>query len=238
MAKVIAIQCAHCGRALKVTGDFAGKRVKCPGCAQPISVPGATTAALPSAKPKQPSASASRPKTSKPADVQTRIPATASVESQSSKSQSAATTTPPARRKHKRPVRQKEVLDEVEFLDDDEDAYEDYGDVETADDDFGNDWDDDDFGDNWDDHSRTSRRRTGGKSRGGRASARRGGRKKGRQKQDNGWPGTNSGVLGGIAIIVVAVVWFFGGLAAGIIFFYPPILLIIGIIAVIRGMMA
>ena len=146
MAKVIAIQCAHCGRALKVTGDFAGKRVKCPGCAQPISVPGAATAALPSARPKQTPAPPSRTKTPKPAEAQTRTAATASGTAQSS-AQSSATTTPPTRRKRKRPVPQKEVLDEVEFLDDDEDAYEDYGDVETADDDFGNDWDDDDFGD-------------------------------------------------------------------------------------------
>ncbi len=227
MANVIAIKCGHCGRGLKVTGDFAGKRVKCPDCAQPIPAPGAATVALPSAKPKQTPASASRPKTSRPADVQARKPVTASVKSQSSQSQSSATTTPPVRRKRKRPVRQKEVLDEVEFLDDDEDAYEDYDDVETADDDFGD--------DDWDDRPRTSQRRTDGKSRGGCAS---GGPKERATETSQRLAGHECRCPGRHRDNRGAVVWFFGGLAAGIIFFYPPILLIIGIIAIIRGVMS
>nr|WP_321406796.1 hypothetical protein [uncultured Carboxylicivirga sp.] len=36
-------------------------------------------------------------------------------------------------------------------------------------------------------------------------------------------------------MIVIAILWFFGGLAAGYIFYYPPILFIIGIVALIKG---
>lgn len=50
--------------------------------------------------------------------------------------------------------------------------------------------------------------------------------------------GINSGVLGGMGMIVIAVVWFVVGLSAGYIFFYPPVLLIIGIIAVVKGLIS
>jgi hypothetical protein len=54
-----------------------------------------------------------------------------------------------------------------------------------------------------------------------------------------GWFGsTNGGVLGGLLMIVIAVVWFVGGLAGGRIFFYPPVLLIIGIVAVVKGLVS
>ncbi|MEO1994471.1 MAG: hypothetical protein ABGZ17_04270 [Planctomycetaceae bacterium] len=220
MPEVIAISCGQCGRDLKVVAKFAGKRIKCPTCGQPISVPGGPPA-LPSRR--------------KPETVQSRPSKSIGDWDKKQTSPSAASgtpapTTPPAPRKRKRPVPQKEMLDEVEFLDDAEDAYEDYGDTDF-DDDFG----DDDFGD---DRPRTSNRRTGRQSRDGRSSSRRGRNKKGRQKQDTGFGGTNAGVLGGILMIVVAVVWFVGGLAAGIIFKYPPILLIIGIVAIIRGVMS
>ena len=49
--------------------------------------------------------------------------------------------------------------------------------------------------------------------------------------------GTNAGIIGGILIMAGAVIWFVVGYMAGIIFFYPPVLFIIGIIAVIRGIM-
>jgi hypothetical protein len=47
--------------------------------------------------------------------------------------------------------------------------------------------------------------------------------------------GFRRGVLGGIAMMVIACVWFVGGLFAGYIFFYPPILFIIGLVALIKG---
>jgi hypothetical protein len=37
--------------------------------------------------------------------------------------------------------------------------------------------------------------------------------------------------------MLVAVVWFFGGLAAGYIFFYPPVMFVLGLIAVIKGLL-
>ncbi|MFZ5554760.1 MAG: hypothetical protein ACOZCO_16720 [Bacteroidota bacterium] len=49
--------------------------------------------------------------------------------------------------------------------------------------------------------------------------------------------GTNAGIIGGIIMMVGAVVWFIVGYYAGYIFFYPPILFIIGVIAVVRGVM-
>ncbi len=48
--------------------------------------------------------------------------------------------------------------------------------------------------------------------------------------------GMQKGVLGGVVMILIAIVWFVVGYAAGYIFYYPPILLIIGIVAVIKGM--
>ena len=45
------------------------------------------------------------------------------------------------------------------------------------------------------------------------------------------------GVLGGLILILIAVVWFFGGLAIDRIFYYPPVLLIIGIVAIIKGVL-
>jgi hypothetical protein len=53
-----------------------------------------------------------------------------------------------------------------------------------------------------------------------------------------GWGNaTNAGVLGGCLMMVGAVVWFVLGLMNDIIFFYPPILLVIGLIAMIKGLM-
>lgn len=45
-----------------------------------------------------------------------------------------------------------------------------------------------------------------------------------------------SGILGGIGLMVGAVVWFVLGLMADRIFFYPPIMFIIGLVAVIKGL--
>jgi hypothetical protein len=44
-------------------------------------------------------------------------------------------------------------------------------------------------------------------------------------------------VLGGAGMMVGAVVWFVVGWMAGRIFFYPPILFVIGIVALIKGLM-
>ena len=48
--------------------------------------------------------------------------------------------------------------------------------------------------------------------------------------------GINKGVVGGIVMLVIAVVWFVAGWMAGYIFFYPPILAVIGIFAIIKGL--
>lgn len=48
--------------------------------------------------------------------------------------------------------------------------------------------------------------------------------------------GMKKGVLGGVAMITIAIVWFVVGYAAGYIFYYPPILLVIGVVAVIKGL--
>jgi hypothetical protein len=49
--------------------------------------------------------------------------------------------------------------------------------------------------------------------------------------------GIKLGVLGGVIMITVAVFWLFAGLAADRIFFYPPVLLVVGIYAVIKGVL-
>nr|WP_319400564.1 hypothetical protein [uncultured Carboxylicivirga sp.] len=47
--------------------------------------------------------------------------------------------------------------------------------------------------------------------------------------------GIQKGVLGGVVMMAIATVWFVGGWIAGFIFYYPPILFIIGIVALIKG---
>ena len=49
--------------------------------------------------------------------------------------------------------------------------------------------------------------------------------------------GVKKGVLGGVIMMVIAAVWFFGGLAGGYIFYYPPILFVIGLYALVKGIM-
>jgi hypothetical protein len=49
--------------------------------------------------------------------------------------------------------------------------------------------------------------------------------------------GIDNGVLGGLGMIAGAVIWFVVGWACGYIFFYPPILLLIGVFAVVKGLM-
>jgi hypothetical protein len=50
--------------------------------------------------------------------------------------------------------------------------------------------------------------------------------------------GMRYGVLGGLAMMAIAVIWFVVGLFFDYIFFYPPILFIIGIVAVVKGLMS
>jgi hypothetical protein len=45
------------------------------------------------------------------------------------------------------------------------------------------------------------------------------------------------GALGGLLMIAIAFIWFIAGWINGYIFFYPPILLVVGIYALIRGLM-
>lgn len=47
--------------------------------------------------------------------------------------------------------------------------------------------------------------------------------------------GIKSGALGGIIMIAIAVLWFGLGYMAGYIFYYPPILFLIGVYALIKG---
>jgi len=49
--------------------------------------------------------------------------------------------------------------------------------------------------------------------------------------------GIKAGVVGGIVMIAIAVVWFYLGWQAGFIFFYPPILALIGLVAILKGLL-
>ncbi|MGB0521641.1 MAG: hypothetical protein ACPGJS_01715 [Flammeovirgaceae bacterium] len=51
-----------------------------------------------------------------------------------------------------------------------------------------------------------------------------------------GEKGFKAGVSGGIVMIVIAVVWFGGGLTVDRIFFYPPVLFLIGLVALVKGL--
>lgn len=60
-------------------------------------------------------------------------------------------------------------------------------------------------------------------------------------KKDQGFfgperAGIKKGVVGGMIMIGIATVWFIGGLYMGFIFFYPPILFLIGVYALIKGL--
>jgi len=48
--------------------------------------------------------------------------------------------------------------------------------------------------------------------------------------------GMKKGVVGGVVMMVIALVWFFGRLSAGYIYYYPPILFIIGVVALVKGL--
>jgi hypothetical protein len=48
--------------------------------------------------------------------------------------------------------------------------------------------------------------------------------------------GIERGVLGGLAMIAIAAIWFYVGWQCGRVFFYPPILFVIGVFAVIKGL--
>jgi hypothetical protein len=51
-----------------------------------------------------------------------------------------------------------------------------------------------------------------------------------------GWFGSpDAGMIGGSIMIVVAVVWFVWGLSVDRFFYYPPVLLVVGIVAIVRG---
>lgn len=43
----IRVQCGQCGKVCQAKDEWAGKRLKCPGCAQPIAVPGAAAVPVP-----------------------------------------------------------------------------------------------------------------------------------------------------------------------------------------------
>ncbi len=49
--------------------------------------------------------------------------------------------------------------------------------------------------------------------------------------------GIQKGVWGGVIMITIAIVWFVVGWYAGYIYFYPPVLFVIGIFALVKGIM-
>jgi ribosomal protein S27E len=49
--------------------------------------------------------------------------------------------------------------------------------------------------------------------------------------------GISKGVMGGFAMMAIAAIWFFAGLYVGLIFYYPPILFVIGLYAVLKGIL-
>ncbi|MCJ7570762.1 MAG: hypothetical protein MUO82_02635 [Candidatus Thermoplasmatota archaeon] len=68
-----------------------------------------------------------------------------------------------------------------------------------------------------------------------------GSREKQLVKKDKGFfslekAGIKKGVIGGMIMIGIATVWFVGGLFVGLIFFYPPILFLIGVYALLKGL--
>ena len=48
--------------------------------------------------------------------------------------------------------------------------------------------------------------------------------------------GIEKGVVGGLTMMAIAVIWFVAGYAAGYIFYYPPILFLIGVFALVKGL--
>ena len=47
-----------------------------------------------------------------------------------------------------------------------------------------------------------------------------------------------AGVLGGMGLMAGAVIWFVLGLMGGYIFYYPPVMFVIGMIAMIKGLVS
>ena len=88
--------------------------------------------------------------------------------------------------------------------------------------------DDDRYDDDDDDDDRPIRRRRKPKPK----------RKKEKERQSLEGKVWSGSAIGGLIAMLIAVAWFVGGLFAGFIFFYPPILFIIGLVGLIRGLMA
>jgi hypothetical protein len=64
-----------------------------------------------------------------------------------------------------------------------------------------------------------------------------------RNQEHGGWFGLeksvlSGGVIGGGIAMLIAVVWFVVGLMVGLYFWYPPVLFVIGLIALIRGLVS
>lgn len=63
-------------------------------------------------------------------------------------------------------------------------------------------------------------------------------KKKKKRRPASSYSGVNAGsILAGIGMMVGSVVWFVVGLMNNYIFFYPPVLFILGIIALVKGLM-
>lgn len=58
-----------------------------------------------------------------------------------------------------------------------------------------------------------------------------------KRSRSSGGIAIHPSIIGGALMMIGAVVWFVVGLAVGYIFFYPPILFVLGIVAVVRGFM-
>ena len=65
--------------------------------------------------------------------------------------------------------------------------------------------------------------------------------KRRRDEEDEGWSFPriylSPGIITGLLMMVGAVVWFVLGLLADRIFFYPPIMFVLGLVAVVRGLL-
>ncbi len=127
-------------------------------------------------------------------------------------------TAPPVPRKTAKRPKPRPAIDDVDFIDDEDDPF---GDDFDGDDDF-----DDDFG--------PPARRTGAAPTRRKAAAKKPAKKR---KKSSSSEIAFGGIWGGIGVMILAVVWFVGGIIwLERIFIYPPILFIVGFVGLIKGL--
>ena len=210
MADPVIAACPGCTRKLKLDAKFSGRRVKCPRCGEPVSVPVLPSQGVDDAFEDETFAderfAAEEPRRSR--SRSRRSEATEELEEER-----------PRRRSRAR-GRQRDDPDDFEEVDESYDEYDEYEEERPR-------------------RNRSRRSSSGRAKRSSSSRSKRGASSRNRRSRESAATSGgvfNKGTLGGLAMMVIATVWFFVALQGGVIFFYPPVMFVLGLGSVISGL--